>query len=169
LVLSFFFFRGGGTRERDKIIGWFHFCNSFNFQENTQQVNENFRKKKFIQVPPKFLPKFQRSLFYTGKLLVIDKIILHFQFHFTTWSNHPESQPNSYLSTQHTLFNNFFFLDSRKPHPPESALCGPRWVSKTPAVQALTRGARPDSNSKPAVQISNLLPSRYVPWGHLIQ
>jgi hypothetical protein len=133
LVLSFFFFRGG-TRERDKIIGWFHFCNSFNFQENTQQVNENFRKKKFIQVPPKFLPKFQRSLFYTGKLLVIDKIILHFQFHFTTWSNHPESQPNSYLSTQHTLFNNFFFLDSRKPHPPESALCGPRWVSKTPAV-----------------------------------
>jgi hypothetical protein len=31
--------------------------------------------------------------------------------------------------------------------------------------QALTRGARPDSNSRPAVQISNHLPSRYVPWG----
>jgi hypothetical protein len=28
----------------------------------------------------------------------------------------------------------FFFLDSRKPHPPESALYGPRWASKTPAV-----------------------------------
>jgi len=28
----------------------------------------------------------------------------------------------------------FFFLDSRKPHPPESALCRPRWASKTLAV-----------------------------------
>jgi len=27
-----------------------------------------------------------------------------------------------------------FFLDSRKPHPPESVLCGPRWGSKTPSV-----------------------------------
>jgi hypothetical protein len=28
----------------------------------------------------------------------------------------------------------FFFLNSRKPHLPKSALCEPRWVSKTPAV-----------------------------------
>jgi hypothetical protein len=28
----------------------------------------------------------------------------------------------------------FFFFDSRKPHPPESALCGLRWGSKTSAV-----------------------------------
>jgi hypothetical protein len=28
----------------------------------------------------------------------------------------------------------FFFLDSRKPHPPERALCGSRWGSKTPIV-----------------------------------
>jgi hypothetical protein len=34
------------------------------------------------------------------------------------------------------------------------------WLSQT-----LTRGARPDSNSRPAVQILSLLPSRYVPWG----
>jgi hypothetical protein len=31
--------------------------------------------------------------------------------------------------------------------------------------QTLTRDARPDSNSRPAMQISSLLPSRYVPWG----
>jgi len=31
--------------------------------------------------------------------------------------------------------------------------------------QTLTRDARPDSNSRPAVQILSLLPSRYVPWG----
>ena len=32
------------------------------------------------------------------------------------------------------FFDYFFFLDSRKPYPPKSALCGLRWVSKTPAV-----------------------------------
>jgi len=31
--------------------------------------------------------------------------------------------------------------------------------------QTLTRDARPDSNSRAAVQILSLLPSRYVPWG----
>jgi len=31
-------------------------------------------------------------------------------------------------------YTNFFFLNSRKLHLPESALCEPRWVSKTPAV-----------------------------------
>ena len=35
--------------------------------------------------------------------------------------------------------------------------------------QALTRDARPDSNSRPAVQISNSLPSRYDPETYLIQ
>jgi len=33
--------------------------------------------------------------------------------------------------------------------------------------QTLTRDARLDSNSRPAVQISNPLPSRYVSWEHL--
>jgi len=34
--------------------------------------------------------------------------------------------------------------------------------------QALTRGARPDSNSRPAMQISNPLPSRYASWGTIL-
>jgi hypothetical protein len=34
--------------------------------------------------------------------------------------------------------------------------------------QTLTRGARPDLNSRPAVQISNPLPSRYASWGLLL-
>ena len=33
--------------------------------------------------------------------------------------------------------------------------------------QALTRGACPDSNSRPAVQISSPLPSRYIPGSTL--
>ena len=36
---------------------------------------------------------------------------------------------------------------------------------KSRLSQALTRGACPDLNSRPAVQISNPLPSRYTPWG----
>jgi len=35
---------------------------------------------------------------------------------------------------------------------------------KSQLFQAFTRGARPDSNSRPAVQISNSLSSRYAPW-----
>jgi len=38
------------------------------------------------------------------------------------------------------------------------------WLS-----QALTRDARPDSNLRPAVQISNTLPSRYALWGLELQ
>jgi hypothetical protein len=30
----------------------------------------------------------------------------------------------------------FFFLDSKKPYLPESALCGSRWENKTPAVSS---------------------------------
>jgi len=35
--------------------------------------------------------------------------------------------------------------------------------------QALTRGARPDSNTRPAMQISSSLSSRYATWGCAIQ
>jgi len=42
---------------------------------------------------------------------------------------------------------------------------GPGEGVKPRLSQALTRGARPDSNSRPAVQIPNPLPSRYAPWG----
>jgi hypothetical protein len=40
--------------------------------------------------------------------------------------------------------------------------------SKPRLSQAFTRDARPDSNSRPAVQISSPLPSRYVPWRHYL-
>jgi len=42
---------------------------------------------------------------------------------------------------------------------------GPGERVKPRLSQALTRGARPDSNLRPAVQISSPLPSRYAPWG----
>jgi len=42
---------------------------------------------------------------------------------------------------------------------------GPGERVKPRLSQALTRGAHPDSNSRPAVHISSLLPSRYTPWG----
>jgi hypothetical protein len=42
---------------------------------------------------------------------------------------------------------------------------GPGEEVKPQLSQALTRDTRPDSNSRPAVQISNPLSSRYVPWG----
>jgi len=45
---------------------------------------------------------------------------------------------------------------------------GPGERVKPRLSQALTRGARPDSNSKPVVQISNPLPSRFAPWGQII-
>jgi len=49
---------------------------------------------------------------------------------------------------------------SRKAH-----FVGPGKGVKLRLSQALTRDARSDSNSRPAVQISNPLPSRYAPWG----
>jgi len=42
---------------------------------------------------------------------------------------------------------------------------GPDEGVKPQLSQALTRDARPDSNSRPAMQISNPLPSRYACWG----
>jgi len=42
---------------------------------------------------------------------------------------------------------------------------GPGEQVKPQLSQALTRDARPDSNSRPAMQISSPLPSRYAPWG----
>ena len=41
-----------------------------------------------------YLKKIRQSLLYIGRSQVIDKIILHFQFYFTSRSNHPGSQPN---------------------------------------------------------------------------
>jgi hypothetical protein len=44
---------------------------------------------------------------------------------------------------------------------------GPGEEIKPRLFQTLTRSARPDSNLRSAVQISNPLPSRYTPWGQL--
>ena len=45
-------------------------------------------------------------------------------------------KPRESSQIRHPKNNKYyiFFLDSRKLHPPENALCGPRWASKTPAV-----------------------------------
>ena len=64
------------------------------------------------------------------------------------------------------LFKLFFFLDSRKPHPRKAHFVGPGKRVKPRLSQALTRGARPDSNSRPAMQISNSLSSRHAHWRH---
>ena len=55
-----------------------------------------------------------------------------------------------------------FVFFSRKPHLPESVFCGSGERVKFRLFQALTRGARPDSNSRPAVLISSPLLSHYV-------
>jgi len=69
----------------------------------------------------------------------------------------------SYICEPIILNLNFFFgfeetSPSRKAH-----FVGLGEGVKPRLSQALTRGARPDSNSRPAVQISNPLPSRYAP------
>jgi hypothetical protein len=46
---------------------------------------------------------------------------------------------------------------------------GPGKRIKPRLSQALTRSARPDSKSRPAVQISSPLPSRYASWGQKIK
>jgi hypothetical protein len=61
------------------------------------------------------------------------------------------------------LFKYFFFY-SRKPQPRKAYFVGPgEWV-KLWLSQALIRDARPDSNSRPAMQISNPLSSPHAHW-----
>jgi len=60
----------------------------------------------------------------------------------------------------------FFFWIRGNLTPRKAHFVGPGEGVKPQLSQALTRDARPDSNSRPAVQISNPLPSRYAPWGH---
>jgi len=72
-----------------------------------------------------------------------------------------------YMITAHRITHFFFWirgnLTSRKAH-----FVGPGEGVKPRLSQVLTKGARPDSNSRPAVQISNPLPSRYTSWEHRI-
>ena len=59
----------------------------------------------------------------------------------------------------------FFFSIQGNPTPRKAHFVGPGERVKPWLSQDLTRGARPDSNSRPAVQISSPLPSRHAPWG----
>jgi len=61
----------------------------------------------------------------------------------------------------------FFFLFEETLPLWKAHFVGPGEEVKPWLFQAPTRGARPDSNSRPAVQISNPLLSRYVAWGLL--
>jgi len=61
-----------------------------------------------------------------------------------------------------------FFFEFEETSPSQKVhFVGPGEGVKPRLSQALTRSARPDSNSRPAVQISNPLSSRYAPWGHI--
>jgi hypothetical protein len=62
-------------------------------------------------------------------------------------------------------FINFFFWIRGNLIPRKRHFVGSGEGVKPRLSQTLTRDARPDSNSRPAVQISNLLPSRYISWG----
>ena len=57
--------------------------------------------------------------------------------------------------------NIFFFRFEETPSPRKAHFMDPGERVKPRLSQALSRGARPDSNSRPTVQISNPLPSRY--------
>ena len=62
------------------------------------------------------------------------------------------------------LFSIFFFFWIRgNPILQKTYFIGTDERVKPQMSQALTRDARPDSNSRPAVQISSALPSRYAP------
>jgi hypothetical protein len=60
----------------------------------------------------------------------------------------------------------FFFWIRGNPTSRKAYFVGPGERVKPRLSQVLTRGARPDSNSRPAVEILSPLSSRYVPWGH---
>ena len=57
----------------------------------------------------------------------------------------------------------FFFWIRGNPTPQKAHFVGPGERAKPWLSQTLTRGARPNSNSRPAMQISNPLPSRFAP------
>jgi hypothetical protein len=56
--------------------------------------------------------------------------------------------------------NLFFLFEETLPR--KTHFMGPGELVKHPLSKALTRGTHPDSNSRPAMQISSPLPSHYV-------
>ena len=57
-----------------------------------------------------------------------------------------------------------FFLDSRKLHPPKSAFCEFRWVSKILVIPDSYKRCTPWLELKIYCEISSLLSSRHAPW-----
>jgi hypothetical protein len=96
-----------------------------------------------------------------------------FFFKFLFWPEYENLKINkgmcidqifSYSSPSSLLI--FFFFGFEETSPLRKAhFVGPGEGVKPRLSQALTRGARPDLNSRPAVQIPNPLPSRYAFWG----
>jgi len=58
-------------------------------------------------------------------------------------------------------YEDFFFFGFKETPPSKNVLVSPGERLKPRLSQALTRDARPDSNSRPAVQISNPLSLRH--------
>jgi hypothetical protein len=90
---------------------------------------------------------------------------------YVFWREEPEATVKDVERTYYftRLFFFFFFFFLKKPTFQKTYFVGPGERVKFWLSQALTRGARPDSNSRPAVQISNPLPSRYALWGYFIK
>ena len=70
---------------------------------------------------------------------------------------------NGPISINITLQQYFFFWIRGNPTLRKMHFVSPGKRVKPRLSQALTRGARPDSNSRPAVQILSPLPSRHTP------
>ena len=76
---------------------------------------------------------------------------------------------DDFLLSRPLLDINIFFWIRENPTPQKAHVVGPGERIKPWLSQALTRDARLDSNSRPAVQISNPLLSRYAIWGQRVK
>jgi hypothetical protein len=73
---------------------------------------------------------------------------------------------HSFSMLKQLLVAIYFFWIRGNSIPRKAYFVGPSERVKLRLSQVLTRDARPDLNSRPAVQISSPLPLRYVPWGY---
>jgi hypothetical protein len=88
-----------------------------------------------------------------------------FQCHYTKYSLRRVTDGLMWLCIHSSGCMVTFFFGFEEPHPRKVHFVGLGERLKPQLSQALTRDARPDSNSRPAVQISSPLPSHHAPWG----
>jgi len=74
-----------------------------------------------------------------------------------------------FFNISSSIYKFFFFWIRGNLTPWKAHFVGPGEGVKPRLSQAFIRDACPDSNSRPTVQISNPLPSRYAPWGLYLQ